>query len=195
MVICFRESTDPGRVSGSVAAEHQGTHDAQGRIVLGCEHQAQRRSDQQQGEPGKRADQHQLGLALMRSGYRSLAFLIGLCRHGGLTHAARTLERAFHGAQNRFLDELAVDHDKTRGGFLEGSNDTPGMVQLGLGGREDLMQRGDLLGVDRTLADETQTPRVPRLLCHALHVLEIKPGHVDGIETGTGGSGATRLRA
>ena len=94
---------------------------------------------------------------------------------------------AVHLAQNRFLDELAVDHHQSRIGRLELGDDAAGPSNPIGRRREHRVQRRDLLGVHRALAAKAQIPCLDRGALHAVRILEIEVGHVDHIQPGAGG--------
>src|SRR5687768_14192471 len=58
------------------------------------------------------------------------------------------------------VDHLVAEHDRTLalalGGHLVGVEDLPRLVELLLGGREDLVDDADLVGVQRPLAVEAE---------------------------------------
>jgi hypothetical protein len=94
---------------------------------------------------------------------------------------------AVHLAQDRFFDQLPVNHDQARIGGLEFRDDAA-CPRDGLRARgEHLIEGGDLPGMDGALARKAQIARLFGGVAHPVHVIEVEPRHVDHVEPGTCG--------
>src|SRR5438045_2854872 len=84
-------------------------------------------------------------------------------------------------AQDRFLDQLTLEHQQAAVAIVPRGENAAGIVDRPLIGSEGGVEIGNLLGVDRALAAESELCRELRFAQHALAVVEVEIGHVDDI--------------